>query len=124
MYKHLKPTNYSEDALNEVMKFNTKISNYNVLESFSIDKLLYASTDVGDVSQVVPTCQFFLACEPYETPMHSWQWAADGKSKLAHEGIIKAAKVLEKSALECINNPDIIKQALHEFNLRKAGKNV
>ncbi len=124
VYKHLKPTNYSEDALNEVMKFNTKISNYNVIEPFSIDKLLYASTDVGDVSQVVPTCQFFLACEPYETPMHSWQWAANGKSKLAHEGIIKAAKVLEKSALECINNPDIIKQALHEFNLRKAGKNV
>lgn len=124
VYAHLKPTPYSEEALLEVKNYHPNVSAFTSVEPFRTDGLLYASTDVGDVSQVVPTCQFFLACEPYGTPMHSWQWAANGKSLMAHEGIIKAAKVLHDSALECINHPQIIKEAQAEFTLRKAGNYV
>lgn len=73
---------------------------------------------------VVPTSQFFLACEPYDTPMHSWQWAANGKSLMAHEAIVKASKVIHDTALECIDNPHLITLAKNEFNLRKKGHYV
>lgn len=124
VYKHLKPSEYSSEALDIAQKFNPNIEKFKTLQEFKIDDYLYASTDVGDVSQKVPTCQFFLACEPYDCPMHSWQWAANGKSVLAHEGIIKAAKVLYDSALECIDNPQIIQKAKLEFELRKENKYV
>jgi aminobenzoyl-glutamate utilization protein B len=41
------------------------------------------STDVGDVSWVVPTAQVTIGCEPQGTPPHSWQWVANGKSSVS-----------------------------------------
>lgn len=63
------------------------------------------STDVGDVSWVVPTAQFMLACEPQGTPPHSWQWTANGKSDVAHKGVLAAGKVIAATALDILENP-------------------
>ncbi|SEO74549.1 aminobenzoyl-glutamate utilization protein B [Amphibacillus marinus] len=69
------------------------------------------STDVGDVSWIVPTGQVFIACEPHGTPAHSWQWVANGKSSVAHKGFMTAGKAMALSAIDLINNPELIKQA-------------
>lgn len=73
------------------------------------------STDVGDVSWVVPTAQFTTACTAFGTPMHSWQFVAQGKSNLAHKGMITAAKTMALSAFDILQAPHILKEAKEAF---------
>ena len=73
------------------------------------------STDVGDVSWVVPTNQIGTACMVSGTPAHSWQQVTQGTMSIAHKGMMVAAKVLAVSAMEFIENPEIIVQAKEEL---------
>ena len=56
------------------------------------------STDVGDVSWAVPTVQMRGATYAIGTPGHSWQLTAQGKSALAHKGMVHAAKTMAGTA--------------------------
>ena len=47
---------------------------------------MIGSTDVGDVSWVVPTVQARGATYAIGTPGHSWQITAQGKSPAGQEG--------------------------------------
>ncbi|MBU5484515.1 amidohydrolase [Clostridium sp. MSJ-11] len=73
------------------------------------------STDVGDVSWVVPTAQFTTSCAACETPMHSWQLVAQGKSNLAHQGMITAAKTMALSAFDILQSPQVLQEIKEAF---------
>ena len=74
------------------------------------------STDVGDVSWVVPTVQARVATCAVGTPFHTWQTVAQGKSPAAHKGMIHAAKIMASTASTLIKNPKEIDKAKIEFN--------
>lgn len=76
------------------------------------------STDVGDVSWVVPTTGFNTACWVPGTPGHSWQAVACGKTTIAKQGMMLAAKVLAASAVEMFQNPKVLTQAQNELQRR------
>lgn len=76
------------------------------------------STDVGDVSWVVPTGQITTACHAFGTPGHSWQIVAQSGMSIGHKGMLYAAKVLALSALVFIRQPDLLRQAQIEFAAR------
>ncbi len=59
---------------------------------------MMGSTDVGDVSWVVPTVQARGATYAIGTPGHSWQLTGQGKSPLAHKGMVHVAKVMASTA--------------------------
>jgi aminobenzoyl-glutamate utilization protein B len=80
------------------------------------------STDVGDVSWVVPTAQFGMACWAIGTAGHSWQVAAQSGMGIGHAGMISATKVLALSGLELIEKPEEIRKAWEEFEKRTEGK--
>lgn len=82
-------------------------------EHLDID--LPGSSDVGDVSHVVPTAQFLAVCSAVGTPAHSWQRVAQGKSSLALKGILFAADVLAKAAKELYEKPQLVEAAKEEF---------
>ena len=69
------------------------------------------STDVGDVSWVVPTAQFSAVTWAAGTPGHAWQVVAQGKGPVAHKGILFAAKVIAATAYDFLTNPDLIAKA-------------
>ena len=69
------------------------------------------STDVGDVSWVVPTVQARGATCAVGTPFHAWQLTAQGKSPAAHKGLVHVAKVMAGTAVDAINNPEVIARA-------------
>ena len=73
------------------------------------------STDVGDVSWVVPTAQCIITTEIQNTAMHSWQWVANGKTSIAKKGMLTAAKVMAATALKAIENPAILAEAKAEL---------
>jgi aminobenzoyl-glutamate utilization protein B len=81
---------------------------------------MMGSTDVGDVSWVVPTVQARGATYAIGTPGHSWQLTAQSKSALAHKGMIHVAKVMASTAVDALNDPAIITQAKADYRARTA----
>lgn len=79
------------------------------------------STDVGDVSWVVPTTQCLTACYAWGTGFHSWQMVAQGKLSLAHKGMLLAAKTLAATAIDLAGTPDTLREARQELE-RKRGQ--
>ena len=65
----------------------------------------YGSTDVGDVSWVVPTGQVNVNCYAAGTALHSWQAVAQGKASIAHKGMLTAAKVMACTGVELLEKP-------------------
>ena len=79
------------------------------------------STDVGDVSWVVPTAGLSTATWVPGTSAHSWQAVAAGGMSIGHKGMINAAKTLALSAIEIMQNPSLATKAKEEL-LKRRGK--
>ncbi len=86
-----------------------------------IKRPVTGSTDVGDVSWVVPTTQCLTACYAWGTGFHSWQMVAQGKLSLAHKGMLLAAKTLAATAIDLAGTPDTLREARQELE-RKRGQ--
>lgn len=84
--------------------------------------LMLGSTDVGDVSWIVPTTQFFGSCFVAGTPLHTWQLVSQGKTSIAHKGMLQAAKVLAATALELFEKPELIQKAKVELQKQTNGE--
>lgn len=80
------------------------------------------STDMGDVSWVVPSARINVACEPQGASAHSWQWVANGKSAVAHKGLLTAGKAIALTAYDLLNHPELIEQAREEHLQTLNGK--
>ena len=76
------------------------------------------STDVGDVSWVVPTTGFNTACFVPGTPGHSWQVVACGGTEIARKGMNLASRVLASTAWDLFTNPDLVATAKAEHMQR------
>ncbi len=79
------------------------------------------STDVGDVSWVVPTTGFSTVCWVPGTPGHSWQATAAGGTTIGRKGMVLAAKVLAATAYDLFTRPELVAAAKDEFG-RRVGK--
>ena len=80
------------------------------------------STDVGDVSWVVPNSGFSTATWVPGTPAHSWQAVAAGGMTIGHKGMINAAKTLALTAYDLMTNAELVQKARQEFE-QKRGPN-
>jgi aminobenzoyl-glutamate utilization protein B len=79
---------------------------------------MIGSTDVGDVSWVVPTVQARVATHAIGTPGHSWQITAQGKSGQAKKGLVNAAKVMAAVAVDALNDAALIARAKADLKAR------
>lgn len=87
------------------------------------DRTFFAgSTDVGDVSWMVPTVQCWVACYPVGTVAHSWQWVSAGRTAAAHKGMLLAARTMAATACELFEEPELLVQAGRELERRRGGR--
>ena len=80
------------------------------------------STDVGDVSWVVPTTGFSTACWVPGTPGHSWQAVACGGTTVGEKGMHLASRTLAAATVELMLSDSILKAAQAEHQRRTNGK--
>lgn len=73
------------------------------------------STDVGDVSWVVPNSGFSTATWVPGTPAHSWQAVAAGGMSIGHKGMLVAAKTMAMSLYDLFTTPKLLTDARAEF---------
>ena len=79
------------------------------------------STDVGDVSWVVPTVGLSTATWVPGTPAHSWQAVSCSGMSIGQKGMIVAAKTLAATAVDLYRNGKIIENARAEWLQKRGG---
>lgn len=77
------------------------------------------STDVGDVSYVVPTVGLETATWVPGTSAHSWQAVACSGNDIGIKGMMVAAKTIAFTAIDLFLNPELIKNSKEEFKNSK-----
>lgn len=77
------------------------------------------STDVGDVSWVVPTTGLRTATWVPGTSAHSWQAIAAGGTSIGAKGMQVAAKTLALTVMDLMTNEELIIRATEEFEERR-----
>ena len=77
---------------------------------------LGGSTDVADVSWVVPTVSLWGANYAIGTPFHSWQMTAQGKSSIAIKGMTHAAMVMAATGSDLMTDKKILDKAWDEHS--------
>lgn len=80
------------------------------------------STDVGDVSWVVPVGHFTAATMPPGVPLHTWQSTACAGTSIGRKGMMVAARTLALASLELFSSPDLVKQARAAFDRAMQGR--
>ncbi|QDW40090.1 amidohydrolase [Bradyrhizobium sp. KBS0727] len=78
------------------------------------------STDVGDVSWVVPTVQVHAPTIAIGTPLHTWQVVAQGKTPAAHKAMVQAAKAMAGLGIKALTEPDLVAAARADLEKRTA----
>ncbi|MBS7651588.1 MAG: M20 family metallopeptidase [Candidatus Bathyarchaeia archaeon] len=73
------------------------------------------STDVGNVSQVTPICNFYLAIGPETLVGHTPEFRDAARSEKGHEAVIMAAKILAMTALDLYLKPGFLLRVREEW---------
>lgn len=79
------------------------------------------STDVGEVSWVVPTVGLYTATWVPGTPAHSWQSTATSGMSIGYKGARIAAKAMALTAIDLFQDKELRDAARKEFD-QKRGK--
>jgi len=81
------------------------------------------STDFGNVMRRVPgTCARIAFVAP-GAAAHSQEYIEAGKTEAAHNAVIYGAKIVAGTALELIENPELLKKVKEEFKEKLAKEN-
>ena len=116
---------YSEDELKFAARMQEHLTVPEPLTNISLVEAVdgtigKGSTDVGDVSWVVPTTGFTTACWVPGTPAHSWQAVAAGGTRIGEKGLHLAARTLAATVADLMRYPEVLLQAAQEFKQRRS----
>ena len=81
-----------------------------------------ASSDSGDVSQMMPMNLFTAACWPLGVSPHTWQSCAVAGSTIGQKGAFYAGKVIAAVACDLFTRPELAEKIRQEFNSQEREK--
>jgi metal-dependent amidase/aminoacylase/carboxypeptidase family protein len=73
------------------------------------------STDMTNVSHVVPTIHPYIACAPAGVPLHTREFARYAGSETGERTLLLAARVLAGVALDLFDQPGLVQTAWAEL---------
>jgi aminobenzoyl-glutamate utilization protein B len=79
------------------------------------------STDVGDVSWIVPVLHFSVTTAPVSAPWHAWPVVACGGMSIGHKGMMLAAKTLAATMIDLYEDPKAVETIQAEFHRQTKG---
>ena len=98
------------------------ISSAAEVKPYALNGLTSASTDVGDVSWVVPTAGLSTATWVPGIPAHSWQAVACDGMSIGFKGMMVAAKTIALTAADIFLKPQVIEPATVELRKARGGE--
>ncbi len=81
--------------------------------------MAFGSTDMGNVSQLVPGIHPRVAIAPEEVIIHSPQFALAAASEAGSCGLLDAAKALAMTVVDLVANPETVVRVKREFEQEK-----
>jgi amidohydrolase len=82
----------------------------------------FGSTDMGNVSQAVPSIHPIISIAPPETSEHTREFAAAAASEAGHRGLVDAAKTMALTAADLLADPQLLLKVKREFQEGDNGK--
>lgn len=82
---------------------------------------ILGSSDLSDVSYVVPTCMLFAACYPKGTPNHTWGVTACAGGSIGQKGMLYAAKVMAATGYHLATDPAELEMVKASFKQALGG---
>ena len=79
----------------------------------------FGSTDMGNVSQLLPSIHPFVAIAPEEVLVHSPEFAAAAASEAGIKGALDAAKALAMTVADLVASPEIVNNIKNEFGQKR-----
>ncbi len=73
------------------------------------------STDMGNVSALVPTLHPEIAVAPREVPIHSEAFVKYAAADAGHKALLDAAKAMALTAADILSQPELLKRIKEEF---------
>ncbi len=113
---------FAERLQNSTAFTPVPLENTSRIKPLVLDQAESGSTDVGDVSWVVPTVQLSTATWVPGTAAHSWQAVAAGGMSIGAKGMMVAAKVMALTGADLFASPATIDAAKAEL-VRRRGAN-
>jgi len=80
------------------------------------------STDVADVSWIVPTLHLSVTTAPDGAPWHAWPVVACGGMSIGHKGLTQAAKALAATMVDLFEDKDAVARIQAEFKEKTKGE--
>src|SRR6185295_5932071 len=80
------------------------------------------STDVADVSWIVPTLHLSVTTAPQDAPWHAWPVVACGGMSIGHKGLAQAAKALATTMVDLFEDPKAVAAIQAEFKENTRGQ--
>jgi aminobenzoyl-glutamate utilization protein B len=116
-------TKFAETIRKSVNSTNlASINSAQMVAPYKLGGTTPASTDVGDVSWVVPTAGLSTATWVPGVPAHSWQAVACNGMDIGMKGMINAAKTIAETGVNLFKNPAIIDTAKAELYKARGSK--
>jgi aminobenzoyl-glutamate utilization protein B len=114
----------------EEIAFAKKIQEVSQVEQTGLDGSIHplqktrddpegGSTDVGDISWIVPEITINVTTAPIKAPWHSWAVVACGGMSIGHKGMFFAAKSLAMTMVDLFENEQLRKEIRQEFLTRR-----
>ena len=73
------------------------------------------STDMGNVSTIVPAIHPSIAIAPQDVPVHTVEFREIAASEAGHQGLLDSAKVLAMTAIDVLTDGELRKRMREEF---------
>jgi metal-dependent amidase/aminoacylase/carboxypeptidase family protein len=80
------------------------------------------STDMGDVSQIIPAIHAYLAIAPENIAGHTLEFKEYCNSEAGKSAMLDAAKAMAMTVVDLLTEPSLVQKAKEELNLTMKGK--
>ena len=114
-YENVRPSN----TLAKAARINADVVGMHIDEPPPGGSRASASTDFGNVSQVMPAYYLSFTASEKQVSMHTVQMAEAAKSDLTQESALNTAKVLALTTCDLLADPDLLAGAREEFSARQ-----
>jgi amidohydrolase len=75
----------------------------------------FGSSDIGNVSEVVPSMHPVVAIASPPVSLHSTEFASAAASEAGHQGLLDAAKAMAMTVVDIIGRPGVLEKIKQEF---------
>ena len=104
-------------ALADAYRANVEVLGRQVVDQESHRSM--GSTDMGNVSTIVPAIHPSMAIAPQHVPVHTVEFRELAASEAGHQGLVDSAKVLAMTAIDVLTDGELRKRMREEFRGQK-----